>query len=167
MDSDKKTVVITRAKKRNWVGVNVQPDPLWIAIAQNFRTTKYGTATVVSEPGVRGEDPYHITICYGFEEKWYDVVVDLVRKTLVPQDLIVPTQDVRIYDHEPPHFLQQRKVWIGYDIVSEKLSALQKQIVALTGAVNPAEAQHQRTIPFHVTLLILQKPTVVSGSQSQ
>lgn len=141
---------VTKAKKLNWIGVNINPPDSLISAAKTLRESKHADCQVHTIPGVDGEDPYHITVCYGFDPKFYPQVVTMVEEAkLHPADLTWG----EVYSIEPPHLAEKRRVVICVDVTSDKLQVLKAAIEKTTSAVNPAE--QGRVIPFHVTLQLL------------
>jgi hypothetical protein len=147
-------LLICPQKDLNWIGLQTTvPDPILQGVP-NLRA-QYPTATTRSEPGLRGEDPYHVTVCYGFDPKHHPAVRQMTMKAAVCDSDLKWGEPYAI---EPPHLAAKRQIVLCVDVTSPTLEALKRRITQATGAVNPAEAQHARTLPFHVTLAILQRP---------
>jgi hypothetical protein len=148
--------------KRNWIGVSF-PDsflrlPQTIVHSQNLVASCLRRGfTVTEEAGRLGADPPHITVVYGFKtDAEYErarVLVDEQKLTLGDCTIGDP------YAIEPPHLQKatHREAVICLDVRSAKLHHLKQTILKETGATNPAEAQHNRVLPFHVTLFKLRR----------
>ncbi len=133
----------------NWIGIIVPVDNNTLS-KFNIIRQDYKDLNVVSEPGINGEDPYHITIYYGFDHKYFEQIKQMVLNAKLTMDELKIVKDP--YAITPPHSLKNK--YICYDIESEKLTILKQNIEKLTGK-NKTETKYNRIIPFHVTLLSL------------
>lgn len=104
------------------------------------------------------EDPFHVTVCYGFDEKFHLIAVDRVSRAELKESDI---RWGRVYTVEPPHLASKRLVIVAVEVISDKIDALKGQIKKETSAVDPGEEAAKkdgRKIPLHVTLMILRLP---------
>lgn len=146
------------SKKRNWVGVDVPPPSGAIREEANKIIGVLVTqgCTILTVPGIRGEETYHVTLCYGLDAKQYDDAKAMVEEAKLTTDDFV----WKFVNYvEPSHLAKDRVVVVNARLHAPKMEVLRGQLVDRFGTKDPgAEANGGVQVPIHVTLAKLQRP---------
>lgn len=148
--------------KLNHIGVDVGTPPLGVLVAaERLRTLNYRNSEILSRPGQDGEQPFHITLCYGFDASKYPAAKQYV------ESLNLTTDDFKwgnVKSVEPDHLKAKGKAIICVELVSDKIDKARAVLTEQTENKDPGTiANGGKPVPLHVTLMCVKRSDISSS----
>lgn len=159
----KRLKIYKPVNKNNWFGVVLQVTSEKMERVQQAMKTKFGSKIKVLYPVVPGTistknnkpyEQFHMTVCYGMEEKKLDEAIRVFNEAGMTEEDIQILDTVEIFTKESLHPKTQEKEWIAFGVLkilcSNRFHTLQKSIVDQYAGIVDGQKWQPKTA--HVTV---------------